>query len=147
MALSRGRVRRFVGEPKKKKQRPAECSHHHQASMCVHVHVHAQPLSHPAGMAMLQVWSLVGRWHSQCGGSGPKIDSRPPTNVNQQYLTVYSRLSGMVVDICRGLILCLRLNPEAMQRGSSVIAGRKHYLSSKRKQKALLKFYKEAWLR
>ena len=43
------------------------------ASMCVHVHVHAQSLSHPAGMAMLQVWSLVGRWHSQCGVSGPKI--------------------------------------------------------------------------
>ena len=84
----------------------------------------------------------------QVGGvSGPKIDSRTPTNVNHQYLTVYSRLSGMVVDICRGLVLCLRLNPEAMQRGSSVIAGRKHYLSSKRKQKALLKFYKEAWLR
>ena len=117
------------------------------ASMCVHVHVHAQSLSHLAGMAMLQVWSLVGRWHSQCGVSGSKIDSRTPTNVNQQYLTVYSRLSGMVVDICRGLVLCLRLNPEAMQRGSSVIAGRKHYLSSKRKQKALLKFYKEAWLR
>ena len=57
------------------------------------------------------------------------------------------RLSGMVVDICRGLVLCLRLNPEAMQRGSSVIAGREHYLSSERKQKALLKFYKEAWLR
>ena len=117
------------------------------ASMCVHVHVHAQSLSHLAGMAMLQVWSLVGRWHSQCGVSGSKIDSRTPTNVNQQYLTVYSRLLGMVVDICRGLVLCLRLNPEAMQRGSSVIAGRKHYLSSKRKQKALLKFYKEAWLR
>ena len=117
------------------------------ASMCVHVHVHAQSLSHPAGMAMLQVWSLVGRWHSQCGVSSPKIDSRTPTHVNHQYLTVYSRLSGMVVDICRGLVLCLRLNPEAMQRGSSVIAGRKHYLSSKRKQKALLKFYKEAWLR
>ena len=117
------------------------------ASMCVHVHVHAQSLSHLAGMAMLQVWSLVGRWHSQCGVSGSKTDSRTPTNVNQQYLTVYSRLSGMVVDICRGLVLCLRLNPEAMQRGSSVIAGRKHYLSSKRKQKALLKFYKEAWLR
>ena len=79
--------------------------------------------------------------------SGPKINSRTLTNVNHQYLTVYSRLSGMVVDICRGLVLCLRLNPEAMQRGSSVIAGRKHYLSSKRKQKALLKFYKEAWLR
>ena len=117
------------------------------ASMCVHVHVHAQSLSHLAGMAMLQVWSLVGRWHSQCGVSGSKIDSRTLTNVNQQYLTVYSRLSGMVVDICRGLVLCLRLNPEAMQRGSSVIAGREHYLSSKRKQKALLKFYKEAWLR
>ena len=73
--------------------------------MCVHVHVHAQPLSHPAGMAMLQVWSLVGRWHSQCGVSSPKIDSRTPTNVNHQYLTVYSRLSGMVLDICRGLIL------------------------------------------
>ena len=74
--------------------------------MYVHVHVHAQPLSHPAGirMAMLQVWSLVGRWHSQCGVSGPKIDSRTPTNVNHQYLTVYSRLSGMVLDICRGLV-------------------------------------------
>ena len=60
------------------------------ASMCVHVHVHAQPLSHPAGMAKLQVWSLVGRWHSQCGVSGPKIDSRTPTNVNHQYLTVYN---------------------------------------------------------
>ena len=58
--------------------------------MCVHVHVHAQSLSHPAGMAMLQVWSLVGRWHSQCGVSSPKIDSRTPTNVNHQYLTVYS---------------------------------------------------------
>ena len=45
------------------------------ASMCVHVHVHAQSLSHLAGMAMLQVWSLVGRWHSQCGVSGSKIDS------------------------------------------------------------------------
>ena len=45
--------------------------------MYVHVHVHAQPLSHPAGirMAMLQVWSLVGRLHSQCGVSGPKINS------------------------------------------------------------------------
>ena len=45
--------------------------------MCVHVHVHAQPLSYPEGMAMLQVWSLVGRWHSQCGVSGPKIDDPP----------------------------------------------------------------------
>ena len=78
-------------------------------------HLHAQPLSHPAGMARLQVWSLVGRWHSQCGVSGPKIDSRTPTNVNHQYLTVYSRLSGMVVDICRGLFLCVRLNPEAIK--------------------------------
>ena len=43
------------------------------ASMCVHVH--AQSLSHLAGMAMLQVWSLVGRWHSQCGVSGSKIDA------------------------------------------------------------------------
>ena len=84
------------------------------ASMCEHVHVRAQSLSHPAGMAMLQVWSLVGRWHSQCGVSSPKIDSRTPTNVNHQYLTVYSRLSGMVLDICRGLVLCLRLNPEAI---------------------------------
>ena len=90
------------------------------ASMCVHVHVHAQSLSHPAGMAMLQVWSLVGRWHSQCGVSGPKIDSRTPTNVNHQYLTVYSRLSGMVVDICRSLVLCLRLNPEAIKRREAV---------------------------
>ena len=47
------------------------------ASMCVHVHVHAQSLSHLAGMAMLQVWSLVGRWHSQCGVSGPKLDDLP----------------------------------------------------------------------
>jgi len=90
------------------------------ASMCVHVHVHAQSLSHLAGMAMLQVWSPVGRWHSQCGVSGSKIGSRTPTNVNQQYLTVYSRLSGMVVDICRGLVLCLRLNPEAIKRREAV---------------------------
>ena len=103
------------------------------ASMCVHVHVHAQSLSHPAGMAMLQVWSLVGRWHSQCGVSGPKIDSRTPTNVNHQYLTVYSRLSGMVLDICRGLVLCFRLNPEA------IIANAERQLSNRR-QKALLKF-------
>ena len=103
------------------------------ASMCVHVHVHAQSLSHPAGMAMLQVWSLVGRWHSQCGVSSPKIDSRTPTNVNHQYLTVYSRLSGMVLDICRGLVLCFRLNPEA------IIANAERQLSNRR-QKALLKF-------
>ena len=63
------------------------------ASMCVHVHVHAQSLSHLAGMAMLQVWSLVGRWHSQCGVSGSKIDSRTLTNVNQQYLTVYNQIA------------------------------------------------------
>ena len=101
--------------------------------MCVHVHVHAQSLSHPAGMAMLQVWSLVGRWHSQCGVSSPKIDSRTPTHVNHQYLTVYSRLSGMVLDICRGLVLCFRLNPEA------IIANAERQLSNRR-QKALLKF-------
>ena len=49
-------------------------------NVCVHVHVHAQLLSHPERMAMLQVWSLVGRWHSQCGVSGvsgPKIDDPP----------------------------------------------------------------------
>ena len=41
----------------------------------------------------------------QVGGvSGPKNDSRTPTNVNHQYLTVYSRLSGMVLDICRGFV-------------------------------------------
>ena len=92
-----------------------------------------QSLSHPASMAMLQVWSLVGRWHSQCGVSSPKIDSRTPTNVNHQYLTVYSRLSGMVLDICRGLVLCFRLNPEA------IIANAERQLSNRR-QKALLKF-------
>ena len=43
-----------------------------------------------------------------------------PTNVNHQYLTVYSRLSGMVVDICRSLVLCLRLNPEAIKRREAV---------------------------
>ena len=57
-------------------------------NLCVHVHVHAQPLSHTEGMALLQVWSLVERWHSQCGASGPKIHSRTLTNVKHLYLTV-----------------------------------------------------------
>ena len=41
--------------------------------VCVHVHVHAQLLSHPEGMAMLQVWSLVGRGTANVVSLVPKL--------------------------------------------------------------------------
>ena len=85
MALPRGRVGDLSGNQKKTTkekdlQKAVITIRHECVCVCVHVHVHAQLLSHPEGMAMLQVWSLVGRWHSQCGVSGvsgPKIDDPP----------------------------------------------------------------------
>ena len=84
MALPRGRVGDLSGNQKKTTkendlQKAVITIRHECVCVCVHVHVHvhAQLLSHPEGMAMLQVWSLVGRWHSQCGVSGPKLDDLP----------------------------------------------------------------------